>query len=67
MIGSSIFAVAKIIKIKKYIKILGGLRSTAKLLARATTRAQRWKLGGAALINLAAVISGVDGVKKNCF
>lgn len=67
MIGSSIFAVAKIMKIKKYIKILGGLRSTAKLLVTYTTRAQRWKAGGAVLINLAAVISGVDGVKKNCF
>lgn len=67
MIGSSIFAVAKIVKIKKYIQALGGLKVTAQLLVGATTTAERLRAGGSALINLAAIISGVDGVKKNCF
>lgn len=66
-IGSGIFAVAKIAKIKKYIAALGGLREAAALLVGATTWEERMKAGGTALVNLAAEISGINGIKQNCF
>ncbi|MFS0654042.1 hypothetical protein [Bacillus sp. 179-C3.3 HS] len=61
-IGSNLFAAAKIIKVKKYIKELGGLKETAKLLAGATTWEEKLKVGGSAFKGLAAEITGVAGL-----
>ncbi|WP_243291289.1 hypothetical protein [Bacillus sp. FJAT-47783] len=58
-IGSNLFAAAKIIKVKKYVKELGGIRETAKLLAGAATWEEKLKIGGSAFTGLAAEISGV--------
>lgn len=66
-IGSGIFAWSKLLKIKKYIAALGGLRNAAALLVGATTWSEKMKAGGTALLNLAAEISGISGIKDNCF
>ncbi|MGG3691866.1 hypothetical protein [Heyndrickxia ginsengihumi] len=58
-ISSNLFAASKIIKIKKYIKALGGLGEAAKLLAGATTWEEKLKIGGTAFAGLAAEITGV--------
>ncbi|MFZ1354107.1 MAG: hypothetical protein WAS52_06070 [Enterococcus aquimarinus] len=65
-VGSTIFAAAKLVKIKKYIKTLGGIKITAKLLVGATTTAERLKVGGSALVGIAAVIFGVDDIRTYC-
>lgn len=67
VIGSSVFAAAKILKIKKYIAALGGIKSAATLLMGATTAAERLKVGGNALMNLASEILGIAAVQDNCF
>lgn len=66
-LGSGIFAGAKLLKIKKYIKALGGVKEAAALLLGATTWAEKMEAGGSALVNLAAEISGVKDIKENCF
>lgn len=66
-LGSTAFAAAKIVKIKKYIAALGGIREAAALLVGATTYQEKLEAGGAALVNLAAEISGVKDVYENCF
>lgn len=66
-LGSTVFAGAKLLKIKKYIKALGGVKEAAALLVGATTWAEKMEAGGSALVNLAAEISGVKDVQENCF
>ncbi len=65
-VGSTVFAGTKLLKVKKYIKALGGIRTTAKLLIGATTTAEKFKAGGSALVNLASIIFGIDSIKNNC-
>lgn len=67
VIGSTVFAGAKILRIKKYIAALGGLKSAATLIMGATTAAERFKVGGSALMNLASEILGIAAVQDNCF
>ena len=66
-LGSSMFAGAKVIKIKSYIKALGGTKSAVKLLMKATTAEERLRVGGTALKNLAAELLGVAAVRITCF
>lgn len=67
VIGSTVFAAAKILRIKKYIAALGGIKSAATLLMGATTAAERLEIGGSALMNLASEILGIAAVQDNCF
>lgn len=67
LVGSTIFAAAKILRIKKYIAELGGFREAAELMLKASTWEERMRYGGGALVNLAAEISGVAGIRSNCF
>ncbi|KAK0703000.1 hypothetical protein B0T26DRAFT_626149, partial [Lasiosphaeria miniovina] len=67
LLGTTAIPAAKLLRIKKYIKLLGGVKKAVKLLLKAKTRAQRLKLGGKALVNLAAELLGISSVKKNCF
>jgi len=67
VIGSTVFAAAKILRIKKYIATLGGIKSAATLLMGATTAAERLEIGGSALMNLASEILGIAAVQDNCF
>ncbi|MBV4423298.1 hypothetical protein [Clostridium tyrobutyricum] len=66
-IGSGCFAGAKLLKIKKYIAELGGLKTAAQLIVGATTWEERLHAGGYALVNLAAELTGVAGIQANCF
>lgn len=61
-VGSNLFVAAKIIKVKKYIKALGGFKETAKLVAGATSWEEKLRIGGSALRSLAAEITGVTGL-----
>ncbi|HHQ2480884.1 TPA: hypothetical protein ACSPJ7_005266 [Bacillus cereus] len=62
----NLIVVSKLIKIKKYIKALGGLGQTAKLFVGATTWEERMKIGGQALVGLAAELTGFTGVWAAC-
>lgn len=55
--------IAKIVKIKEYIKALGGVWNTAKLLVGATNASEKL----AALGALIAELSGFTAVKKACW
>jgi len=65
-IGSGVFGAAKLLKVKKYIAALGGIRTAASLLISATTAAERLEAGGTALLNLASLILGIDEIKEDC-
>lgn len=67
-LGSGLFLGAKLIKIKKYIKIIGGVKKTAKLLVTAgATWEARMNAGGYALVALAAELTGIGDIAENCF
>ncbi|MGE6517613.1 hypothetical protein [Lysinibacillus sphaericus] len=61
-VGSNLFVAAKIIKVKKYVKALGGFKESAKLIAGATSWEEKLRVGGSALRSLAAEITGVTGM-----
>lgn len=67
LVGSSVFAAAKIVKIKKYIKALGGIKATAELIVGgALTTAEAGTAIGNALLGLASEILGIDAIEDNC-
>lgn len=66
-IGSTAIPVAKIARIKKYIEALGGVKEAVKLMLGATSKAEKLKAGGQALVNLSAELLGIAAVKTNCF
>jgi hypothetical protein len=66
VIGSTLLVAAKVAKIKSYIAALGGIRQSASLLLRASTWAERMHYWGAALVALAAELSGVAAVREAC-
>lgn len=61
-VGSNLFVAAKIIKVRNYIKALGGFKESAKLIAGATSWEEKLRVGGSALRSLAAEITGVTGL-----
>lgn len=65
-IGSNAIAAAKILRIKKYIEALGGIRKSAELLLKASNAEERLKYGGEALALLAGEILGTGIIAKNC-
>lgn len=65
-IASNAIGAAKILRIRKYIEALGGVRASAKLLLEASNTAERLKEGGEALALLAGEILGFPLVRKNC-
>ena len=65
-IASNAIGAAKIIRIKKYIEALGGVRESAKLLLQASNNLERLKEGGEALALLAGEILGVPLISNNC-
>lgn len=66
VIVGTIFSVAKIAKIKKYIKALGGVREAVLLMMGATTFAEKGAEVTKALGKLCAAILGVDTIIENC-
>ena len=67
LLGTTAVPAAKLLRIKKYIKALGGAKKAVKLLLGATTKAEKLKAGGQALVSLASELLGISTVKKNCF
>ncbi|KAK3372705.1 hypothetical protein B0H63DRAFT_485497 [Podospora didyma] len=67
LLATTAVPAAKLLRIKKYLKALGGTKQAVQLLLKATTRAEKLKVGGEALVNLAAELLGISSVKNNCF
>ncbi|KAL2126399.1 hypothetical protein VTI74DRAFT_977 [Chaetomium olivicolor] len=67
LLATTAIPAAKLLRIKKYIKALGGTKQAVKLLLGATTKAEKLKAGGQALVALAAELLGISTVKNNCF
>jgi hypothetical protein len=65
-VASTMFAAAKILKVKRYIKALGGTKEAVKLIVGATTAEERLRVGGQALVSLALELSGIASLKV-CF
>lgn len=66
VVGSSVFAVSKITKIKGAIKGLGGIKMTAKLLVGATSKTEKAKVLGRAGMGAASYFLGIDTIRNNC-
>ncbi|KAJ4298334.1 hypothetical protein N0V88_003360 [Collariella sp. IMI 366227] len=67
LLGTTAIPAAKLLRIKKYIKALGGTKQAVKLLLGAASKAEKLKAGGQALVALAAELLGISTVKNNCF
>jgi hypothetical protein len=65
-IASNAIGAAKLLRIKKYIEALGGIKKSAELLLKASTTAERLKEGGEALALLAGEILGTSLIANNC-
>jgi hypothetical protein len=65
-IGTNIVSAAKLLRIKKYIAALGGVRKAAELLLKASNWEERLKIGGGALVGLAAEFFGFTLITNNC-
>ena len=66
VVASTVFSAAKIVKIKRYIKELGGMKEAVSLLMGATTVAEKGTAVGLTLLTLAETLLGIDQVVENC-
>lgn len=66
VIGTTAIPAAKLLRIKKYIQELGGIKDTVKLLLGATSKAEKLKAGGEALVLLSSELLGITLIQKNC-
>ncbi|SMQ17797.1 hypothetical protein SAMN06272771_4228 [Streptomyces sp. Ag82_O1-12] len=58
--------IAKILKLKAFIKKAGSVKEAAYLLIRISKGEEKISELGATLGGLASVVLGIDGIKKNC-
>lgn len=65
-IASNAIGAAKLLRIKKYIEALGGIRKSAELLLKASNNAERLREGGEILALLAGEILGFSLIANNC-
>lgn len=66
-IATNVIPAAKLLKIKRLIKDLGGVKSAVQLLIGATTTAEKLKAGGEALVELSKAFLGITAVEAACF
>ncbi|KAM0322526.1 hypothetical protein ACHAQA_009372 [Verticillium albo-atrum] len=66
VLATTFIPVARLLRIRRYLKLLGGVKKTVKLLVRAKTTAQRKKLGGKVLVALANELFGFQPIKNAC-
>ncbi|EJT50183.1 hypothetical protein A1Q2_04509 [Trichosporon asahii var. asahii CBS 8904] len=66
-IATNVIPAAKLLKIKKYIAELGGVKTAIQLLIGATTTAEKLKAGGQALVELSKLFLGVTAIESACF
>lgn len=70
LIASTLIPAAKLLKLKKLIKLLGGAKKVAKLLLKGSSHstASDWKnIGGQNLLDLVDEFLDIDDIKSNCF
>lgn len=67
MIGGNLVGAAKLLKIKKYIKELGGVKDAVQLMWGASFSAEKMMALGGALGSLAAELTGVAAIRDKCF
>ncbi|CAK7209328.1 hypothetical protein SBRCBS47491_000406 [Sporothrix bragantina] len=66
-IAGDLLPAAKILKAKKLIKVLGGVKKVAKLfLEYHSNKSEAIKEGGKTLLELVEVLLGIDSIKKHC-
>ncbi|CAK7209305.1 hypothetical protein SCUCBS95973_000394 [Sporothrix curviconia] len=66
-VASDLLPAAKILKVKKLIKVLGGVKKVAKLfLEYHDNKSEAIKEGGKTLLELVEVLLGIDSIKKHC-
>ena len=65
-LGSNFVTVAKVIKIKRYIKSLGSVAEAVELMLKCSTTEEMLREGGTALVNLVAEIVGIPEVWNHC-
>jgi hypothetical protein len=66
VLASSVFAVAKLTKIKSAVKALGGAKETAKLLLGATSKTEKAKAIAGVAGGAAAELLGITTIVDNC-
>jgi hypothetical protein len=66
VIGSTAIPIAKIGRIRAYIKALGGTREAVELLLKASTWEERIRIGGTSLALLGSEILGISTIMNNC-
>jgi hypothetical protein len=67
-IGKAAIPAAKLLKIKKYIKALGGVKKAVKKVLKAGKNYKKAiKIGGPTLWNLIKLLTGIDEIDKECF
>ncbi|MGG0811093.1 hypothetical protein ABE142_00265 [Paenibacillus alvei] len=59
--------IAKIVKIGKLVKSLGGAAEAAKIIWGASFASEKWKALGSAAKDLVAELAGITAVSKACF
>lgn len=67
VVFSTAIPVAKITKIKKYVKALGGVKEAAKLLYGASSKSEKLNQFGQAGVALVGELSGFTQIQKSCF
>lgn len=67
LLVSTAIPAAKILRIKKLIAELGGVRRAVELMLKATTREEKLRVGGQTLVALAAEVLGISSVQTHCF
>lgn len=67
VIATTAVPAAKLLRIKKYIKALGGTKKAVKLLLSATTTEEKLRVGGQALVRLAKEVLGISSIQSKCF
>lgn len=67
LIASTAFPAAKILKIKKLIKALGGVANAVRIIAGASFSYEKLRALGGAAAALAAELTGIGSVRSACF
>lgn len=66
MLVGNMIAASKILKIKKYMNALGGVKEAIQLMWGASFNFEKLQALGGALGGLAAELAGVAGIQKAC-
>ncbi|MCM3342160.1 hypothetical protein M3650_26950 [Paenibacillus sp. MER TA 81-3] len=67
LVVTTAIPIAKIVKIGKLVKSLGGVVEAAKTIWGASFASEKWKALGSAAKDLVAELAGITAVSKACF